>query len=545
MSLQLDPGGGQSQDMPDDESNVHDLDDLATNDYVSAPLPIFEGGEHHSPEAVLSPSATEDPEDGAGAGAEQSRGEHGADVNHSPVASILEDPEDGAGAESECDSTARAVAASSSSNSARPLFQTLQGPSSKQMDLIEEDMEDRIELDLQDEDEDEDEEMKGVEMSRGPAMPSESSSSSTFPVRAAALGFGESSRSPSAMGAPVSPLGKSFQVSIQRISDYPLGLQVSQSGSSALLVGAVREQSLAGTWNTFNPEKAIRINDLILEVNQIRRNPQMMINELRTAPVFYITLQRRDELFQQQDLDVLSGAPSENVFEEPQDVNSWQPRSVVAKMRVAEAQERENRAKLVKHSMQTITQSPGPHAFHVWEAAAEWCLDQHYPTYLHKERGYLGVFGYGVLDEKTWSPNSQSPTLTFRLEQHIEQAGCTWYLVQCSLQIFEQPDLLQWEAPRRLTQMRTNLHDTIKLASDEQQYSELFGETPFARTTAPKGSTARLAAWLSSLAKAINRHRVHPAVAARTLAFFLAPLPRKPSEAPTVYGKSSPSTVAM
>merc|ERR1711972_393479 len=82
----------------------------------------------------------------------------------------------------------------------------------------------------------------------------------------------------------------------------------------------------------------------------------------------------------------------------------------------------------------------------------------------------------------------------------------------------------EWHAPRRLTQLRVDLHDRVKalMAAD---YSKLFGNVHFAKYGAPPGTTGRPTAWLDKLADLINNGKATPIIAALTLAFLQAPLP--------------------
>lgn len=81
---------------------------------------------------------------------------------------------------------------------------------------------------------------------------------------------------------------------------------------------------------------------------------------------------------------------------------------------------------------------------------------------------------------------------------------------------------LKWEAPRRLSQLRGELHDRIKF-TDLSAYKATFDDAPFARAGGPSGTTSRLSTWLSRLATSINHLEVTPAIAALTLTFLHAP----------------------
>ena len=79
-----------------------------------------------------------------------------------------------------------------------------------------------------------------------------------------------------------------------------------------------------------------------------------------------------------------------------------------------------------------MTEGAGPHSDDVWKAAAV-CAVEHF---VQQEVFFLGLYGYRVLTNKMWSPlnmGSSKPTLGINVCQHIEQAGHTWYIVECEL----------------------------------------------------------------------------------------------------------------
>merc|ERR1712113_120537 len=57
----------------------------------------------------------------------------------------------------------------------------------------------------------------------------------------------------------------------------------------------------------------------------------------------------------------------------------------------------------------------------------------------------------------------------------------------------------------------------------EQAYHGFFSDVPFARIGGPKGTSARLRAWLAALANMINGGSAPPAAVAHTLRFLMAP----------------------
>ncbi|CAJ1462232.1 unnamed protein product, partial [Effrenium voratum] len=178
-------------------------------------------------------------------------------------------------------------------------------------------------------------------------------------------------------------------------------------------------------------------------------------------------------------------------------------------------------------ALRAITTTTGPHSDSLWKAAAA-CEVEHF---VKQEQFFLGIYGYRVLTNKTWvdgtSLAGQTPALSLKTSEHIEQAGHTWYVIQCQLTAFTgEREVLSWEAPRRLSQLRKDLHDRIKFGMGQNEYRSIFEEAPFAHSGGLTGTTSRLSRWLSHLATSINKLEVPPAVAALTLTFLHAPLPR-------------------
>eukprot|EP00933_Yihiella_yeosuensis_P053980 TRINITY_DN52302_c0_g1_i1.p1 TRINITY_DN52302_c0_g1~~TRINITY_DN52302_c0_g1_i1.p1 ORF type:complete len:187 (-),score=20.92 TRINITY_DN52302_c0_g1_i1:116-619(-) len=161
------------------------------------------------------------------------------------------------------------------------------------------------------------------------------------------------------------------------------------------------------------------------------------------------------------------------------------------------------------------------------------------------------MFGYRVLTSRNWAEDettiARGPSVAFSVDHHFERGGHTWYIVKCKLRLpaekgdkedhtassssssstSQSRETLDWEAPRRLLQLRSYLHDPVKFNFEASEYNDFFGSTPFAHTLAPSGTTARLSGWLSSLATAINKRDVSPAMAALTLSFLHVPIPPK------------------
>lgn len=158
----------------------------------------------------------------------------------------------------------------------------------------------------------------------------------------------------------------------------------------------------------------------------------------------------------------------------------------------------------------------------LWSEAASWQLDPFCP-----DRGvpaYLARFGFEASNLLKWyrSPKDCPARLSLNLESHIEKAGATWYLLQCSLTGRLSRETT-WPAPRRLCQLRTSLHDRVVRVLAEN-YHALFKNAHFAGRGAFAGTTSKLRAWLSTLAGHINEGNIPPELTAITLFFLQAPV---------------------
>ena len=67
----------------------------------------------------------------------------------------------------------------------------------------------------------------------------------------------------------------------------------------------------------------------------------------------------------------------------------------------------------------------------MWKAAA-LCVVEHF---VQQDPFFLSLYGYKALTSKMWSPLNEGlkPRLSLKVSQHIEQAGHTWYIVECEL----------------------------------------------------------------------------------------------------------------
>mmetsp|Transcript_139417 Transcript_139417/g.445916 ORF Transcript_139417/g.445916 Transcript_139417/m.445916 type:complete len:319 (+) Transcript_139417:73-1029(+) len=157
-------------------------------------------------------------------------------------------------------------------------------------------------------------------------------------------------------------------------------------------------------------------------------------------------------------------------------------------------------------NMKALSNKAGPHEKHIWEAAASWMLSS--------------------------STEAADFVVPYTVDCHVSCLAEAGLLLEGplpenaeSLSLEERE--MKWRAPRRLAQIRECLHDPIKACLGDG-YAKHFGETPFAKIGAPRGTTARLAAWLSKLAELVNEGALPPSLVARTLVFLRGPpLPDK------------------
>jgi hypothetical protein len=143
---------------------------------------------------------------------------------------------------------------------------------------------------------------------------------------------------------------------------------------------------------------------------------------------------------------------------------------------------------------------------------------------------YLATLGYMAVDDAHWHSSAitnadDHPWLGFRVAQHFKAAGHTWYIVESSLEFDESSphSRIDWLAPRRLDQLRQQLHDIIKNSLGEQSYAKYFQSARFASRGGLPGTTANLHRWFAALASCINSKALRPSVVAVTLRFLEAP----------------------
>eukprot|EP00929_Paragymnodinium_shiwhaense_P087138 TRINITY_DN47420_c0_g1_i2.p1 TRINITY_DN47420_c0_g1~~TRINITY_DN47420_c0_g1_i2.p1 ORF type:complete len:300 (+),score=95.99 TRINITY_DN47420_c0_g1_i2:103-1002(+) len=127
------------------------------------------------------------------------------------------------------------------------------------------------------------------------------------------------------------------------------------------------------------------------------------------------------------------------------------------------------------------------------------------------------------------SPSASStgwPLLQIQVTGHEEKEKHTWYSLQCCLQLPMGDRKLEWLVSRRLSQMREELHDPVKLQMLPDLYSQHFGKTPFAHRGGLPGTTARLKSWFNALGDCISTTRdCTPSTVGLTLRFLDPPPP--------------------
>lgn len=139
---------------------------------------------------------------------------------------------------------------------------------------------------------------------------------------------------------------------------------------------------------------------------------------------------------------------------------------------------------------------------------------------------YVQPYGYAALGPATWQKCSATtlwPKLTLTILSHSEIEDHTFYQVKCALATARSLSLT-WTVHRRLVHLREGLHDFVQNLLGTT-YDTVFGEARFARRGGLPGTTARLQAWLETLAAHVNGGTASPATVAQILNFFDTPKP--------------------
>lgn len=153
--------------------------------------------------------------------------------------------------------------------------------------------------------------------------------------------------------------------------------------------------------------------------------------------------------------------------------------------------------------------------------------------------GYLGAYGFAAQSATAWriTPSIMGlgalPKLEIGVTQHIEVAGHTWYMVECTMALTsggQKHPKLEWQVPRRLAHLRHDLHDPVKAALGKN-YHKHFSGSRFARAGGVPGTTAALHKWSHALAHVIRSGSAQPILVALVLRFLEAPSPELPRDA--------------
>ncbi|CAL1129086.1 unnamed protein product [Cladocopium goreaui] len=259
---------------------------------------------------------------------------------------------------------------------------------------------------------------------------------------------------------------KEFTVKLQKLPGMRLGVECVQFADE-LVVQAISEGMVAEEWNQKNPFLAIKEGDVIRQVNSIRGDPMKMLSKLRSGLV----------------LTVKAEHCSRQVPREEENHFQTIKRTGGALLRFHQRMEMEAQIMDQAFAMAAISRRHERQDLDakVWEAASAWNLES---FMFFEEVPFLAAFGYTAKDKLNWDQGKVIPKLTMDLDEHFEQAGCTWYVIKCKLEVpvdDGKVETMTWEAPRRLHHLRMELHDRMKYYMEEKFYARVFGETPFAR----------------------------------------------------------------
>eukprot|EP00928_Gymnodinium_smaydae_P020197 TRINITY_DN17811_c0_g2_i5.p1 TRINITY_DN17811_c0_g2~~TRINITY_DN17811_c0_g2_i5.p1 ORF type:complete len:239 (+),score=38.13 TRINITY_DN17811_c0_g2_i5:61-717(+) len=139
------------------------------------------------------------------------------------------------------------------------------------------------------------------------------------------------------------------------------------------------------------------------------------------------------------------------------------------------------------------------------------------------DKPYLERFLYAPADSVHWQvkpgPKGSGPQLRALVRGHQEMEGHTFYNIQCSL-VLCGSFVLEWEAPRRLLQLREGLHAPLKESLGAVTYKKCFRHAHFACRGGLPGTTSRLNAWFQALAELVNSGGCAPGDLAYILQFL-------------------------
>jgi len=138
---------------------------------------------------------------------------------------------------------------------------------------------------------------------------------------------------------------------------------------------------------------------------------------------------------------------------------------------------------------------------------------------------YLKRFGYFASSHNAWESGGEQPQLWMGVIDGHKEKGTpythTWYALHSRLASAGKPPY-KWQVERRLAHLRACLHDPLRRELG-RDYDRHFKNASFAHHAGPPGTTAKLEAWLSALAKVINGGKASPSLVAATLCFLEAP----------------------
>lgn len=163
------------------------------------------------------------------------------------------------------------------------------------------------------------------------------------------------------------------------------------------------------------------------------------------------------------------------------------------------------------------------------------------------DKPYLQRYSYAPGDTFSWQVRpglkGSGPQLKISLEDHREIDGHTFYTLECSLALSHGLNV-NWEAPRRLMQLRKNLHDPLKQRFGHAKYKLLFAGAPFAHRGGVCGTTSRLRDWLTALTTCMNSGVCSPGETALVLQFLDTPPPSSDEPSPAQAGIASCSSAS-
>mmetsp|Transcript_71883 Transcript_71883/g.211097 ORF Transcript_71883/g.211097 Transcript_71883/m.211097 type:complete len:137 (+) Transcript_71883:78-488(+) len=87
------------------------------------------------------------------------------------------------------------------------------------------------------------------------------------------------------------PSTREFRITLLKGQDQKIGLDIAHTGSVFLKVKNVKD-GLVKTWNQTNPDQAIKLNDMIVEVNGVKGSSEKLLTEISQAATLDILVNR-------------------------------------------------------------------------------------------------------------------------------------------------------------------------------------------------------------------------------------------------------------